>query len=283
MKKLPYLIFIFLISSCSSNQEPEILKDIQTSYIESSSFSIEIGQRYFNMIENEWMLNPSKIDSYYRQALKIDSFATDFYNYVGAITTEHYQNEIDNAHNHRFTYADLLKKYRQVSDSINKYSFYDRDDDVKQIITNSTLPKDKPNEKVFLYAIVMQNDIAMGTTKSFISIYENLSDYHCGFDKAVITIKEHPISANHSFSFTLESESLAKQSVEKRFSQIDSVIYNNHPIKLSIKKTPIYEFTGFRIDSLKKGNYIIYGGVKVYHALGQTRYYPFVHQMDIAK
>ena len=217
MKKLLYLLFVLLISSCSSNQEPQILKDIQTSYMETSDFSKEISQRYFNKIENEWMLNPSKIDSYYRQALKVDSFATDFYDYVEAITNEHYQNEINNTHNYQFTYANLFKKYRQVSDSINKYSFYDRDDDVKQIIPNSTLPKDIPNEKVFLYATLMQNDIAMGTTKSFISIFEYLDGTSWSPLTKYITIKEHGNTSINTYSFSVESDYIAKQNIERRF------------------------------------------------------------------
>jgi len=131
MKKLLYLLFVLLISSCSSNQESQALKDIQASYMETSDFSKEISQQYFNMIEMQWMLNHQKAELYYKQAIKVDSFATVFYDYVGAITTEHYQNKNDNTHNHQFTYADLLKKYQQVSDSINKNSFYGRDDNDK--------------------------------------------------------------------------------------------------------------------------------------------------------
>jgi len=283
MKKLLYSLFVLLISSCSSNQEPQILKDIQTSYMETSGFSKEISQRYFNRIEREWMLNPSRIDSYYRQALKVDSFATDFYDYVGAITNEHYQNEIDNSHNHQFTYADLLKKYRQVSDSINKYSFYDRDDDVKQIIPNSTLPKEIPNEKVFLYATLMQNDIAMGTTKSFISIYEQLegSSTWRSLTK-YITIKEQE-NTSDTYSFSLESELIAVLSIESRFTRIDSVFYNNKPIKLNAQITPVYELAEIKMNSLSAGHYTVYGGVKVYSTLGRVRYYPFIHQIKIER
>ncbi len=283
MKKLLYLFFVLLMSSCSSNQDSEILENIQTSYMETSSFSKDISQQYFNRIEREWMLNPSRIDSYYRQALKVDSFATDFYDYVGAITNEHYQNEIDNTPNHQFAYADLLKKYRQVSDSINKYSFYDRNDDVKQIIPNSTLPKEIPNEKLFLYAMLMQNDIAMGTTKSFISIYEQLegSSTWRSLTK-YITIKEQE-NTSDTYSFSLESELIAVLSIESRFTRIDSVFYNNKPIKLNAQITPVYELAEIKMDSLNAGHYTIYGGVKVYSTLGRVRYYPFIHQMEIVK
>jgi uncharacterized protein YcfL len=146
VKRLLYLLFVLFISSCSSNQESQALKDIQASYMETSDFSKEISQQYFNMIEMQWMLNHQKAERYYKQAIKVDSFATVFYDYVGAITTEHYQNKNDNTHNHQFTYADLLKKYQQVSDSINKNSFYGRDDNDKQIIPDSNLPKDLSNE-----------------------------------------------------------------------------------------------------------------------------------------
>ncbi len=284
MKKLLYLLFVLLVSSCSTNQESQTLKDIQTSYMETSRFSKEISQKYFNMIENEWMLNRHKVDSYYKQALKVDSFATGFYNYVGTITNEHYQNEIDNTNNHQFTYADLIKKYRQVSDSINKHSYYDRDDNVKQIIPNSTLPKDIPNEKVFLYATLMQNNIAMGTTKSFISIFKQLSgDYTWGSLTKPIITKEQANTSTNTYSFSVESEYIAKLNAERRFTHIDSIYYNNKPIKLDAQITPIYELAEIKMDSLNAGHYTIYGGVKVYSRLGRDRYYPFEHQMKIAK
>ena len=283
MKKLLYLLFVLLISSCSSNQESQALKDIQTSYMETSDFSKEISQQYFNQIEMQWMLNPHKIDSYYRQALKVDSFATDFYDYVETITNEHYQNEIDNTHNYQFTYADLLKKYRQISDSINKYSFYDRDDEVKQIVPSSTLPKEIPNEKVFLYATLLQNSIAMGTTKSFTSIYERLDGtYTWGPLTKYITINEN-VNTSNTYSFSVESELIAAQSINNRFTRIDSVFYNNKPIKLNAQITPVYELAEIKMDSLNAGHYTIYGGIKVYSTLGDVRYYPFVHQMEIAK
>ena len=282
MKKLLYLLFVLLMSSCSWNQDSQVLRNIQTSYMETSSFSQEISQQYFNMIEREWELNRSKVDSYYRQALKVDSIAKDFYNYVGAIANEHYQNEIDNTNNHQFAYADLIKKYRQVCDSINKYSFYDRDVFVKKVISNSTLPEDISNDKVFLYATLMQNDIAMGTTKSFISIYDQLHG-HCPHHLKPIVIKEQANTSTNSYSFSVESEYIAKLNAERRFTRIDSIFYNNKPIKLDAQITPIYELAEIKMDSLKAGNYIIYGGVKVYSRLGRTQYYPFVHQMKISK
>ncbi len=282
MKKLLIIWLItILASSCSSNQESETLRTIQASFTETSDFSKEISQRYFNMIENQWQLNRQKTAYYYKRALKVDSFATVFYDYVDDIMVEHYQNKIDNTENHNFSYTDLLKKYRKTADSINKYSFYERYDEVKQMVSSLNLPKDAPNEKVFLYATLLQNDIAMGTTKGFISIYEQLPHYHCGFDEAVINIKEQAVSSDYSFSFTLESEYLAKQSTEKMFSRIDSVFYNNQPIKLSIETTPVFTFTKFSMDSLKEGHYIIYGGVKIYSSLGYARYYPFAHSFNI--
>jgi hypothetical protein len=202
---------------------------------------------------------------------------------VGAIKNEHYQNKLNNTHNYQFTYADLLKKYRQVSDSINKYSFYNRDDEVKQIVPSSTLPKEIPNEKVFLYATLLQNSIAMGTTKSFISIYERLDGTYT-WDPLTkyITINEN-VNTSNTYSFSVESEYIAKQNIERRFTRIDSVFYNNKPIKLNAQITPVYELDEVNMDSLNAGYYTIYGGVKVYSPLGDVRYYSFVHQMEIAK
>ena len=97
-----------------------------------------------------------------------------------------------------------------------------------------------------------------------------------------ITINEN-VNTSNTYSFSVESELIAAQSINNRFTRIDSVFYNNKPIKLNAQITPVYELSEIKMDSLNAGNYTIYGGVKVYSTLGDVRYYPFVHQMEIAK